>query len=159
MACPNCFGMREAAFGRNVSSLFPRVVWGDLVRQLHGFYVGILDRDESIEIHQRLQLVVFPPRWPRVKAQIVLSVNMTIPTKIDKNGWCTYPTMVPLVSTHGQLCLCENVATPNKGFASPLASLHKDGANSTKNNPRKARVSLLPQDIPPETARGRVAFR
>ena len=32
-------------------------------------------------------------------------VNIPIPTKIDKNGWCTYPKMVPLVLTHGQITL------------------------------------------------------
>ena len=30
-------------------------------------------------------------------------VNIPIPTKIDKNGWCTYPKMVPLVLTHSHI--------------------------------------------------------
>ena len=29
-------------------------------------------------------------------------VNIPIPTKIDENGWCTYPKMGPLVLTHNQ---------------------------------------------------------
>ena len=29
-------------------------------------------------------------------------VNIPIPTKIDLNGWCTYPKLVPLVLTHGE---------------------------------------------------------
>ena len=36
-------------------------------------------------------------------------VNIPIPTKIDYNGWCTYPKMVPLVLTHGHI---------NKAFTS-----------------------------------------
>ena len=30
-------------------------------------------------------------------------VNIPIPTKIDSNGCCTYPKMVPLVLTHSQM--------------------------------------------------------
>ena len=30
-------------------------------------------------------------------------VKIPIPTKIDKDGWCTYPKMVPLVLTHSHL--------------------------------------------------------
>ena len=41
--------------------------------------------------------------WPWVKIQIVPLVNIPIPTKIDQNGWCTYPKMVPLVLTHSRL--------------------------------------------------------
>ena len=42
--------------------------------------------------------------WPWVKIQIVPAVNIPIQTKIDKNGWCTYPKMVPLVLIHSQIC-------------------------------------------------------
>ena len=35
--------------------------------------------------------------WPWVK------ILHPIPTKIDKNGWCTYPKMVPLVLTHSHI--------------------------------------------------------
>ena len=30
-------------------------------------------------------------------------VNIPIPTKIDENGWCSYPTMVLLVLTHSHI--------------------------------------------------------
>ena len=30
-------------------------------------------------------------------------VNRPIPTKIDQNGWCTYPKIVPLVLTHSHV--------------------------------------------------------
>ena len=42
-------------------------------------------------------------KWPWVKSQIVPPVNITIPTKLDQDGWCTYPKMVSLVLTHSQL--------------------------------------------------------
>ena len=35
----------------------------------------------------------------------VLPVNIPISTKIDYNGWCTYPKMVPLVLSHGQMSM------------------------------------------------------
>ena len=34
-------------------------------------------------------------------------VNIPIPTKIDKNGWCTYPKMVPLDSTHSHVFVSQ----------------------------------------------------
>ena len=30
-------------------------------------------------------------------------VKIPIPTKIDYNGWCSYPKMVPLVLTHSHI--------------------------------------------------------
>ena len=37
--------------------------------------------------------------------QNLVPVNIPIPTKIDQNGWYTYPNMVPLVLNHGHMCL------------------------------------------------------
>ena len=44
---------------------------------------------------------VLPPQviWPWIK----FPVPLPIPTKIDYNGWCTCPNMVPLVLTHSHL--------------------------------------------------------
>ena len=41
--------------------------------------------------------------WPWVKSKSYPQVNIRTPTKIDSNGWCTYPKMVPLVLTHSHV--------------------------------------------------------
>ena len=35
-------------------------------------------------------------------------VNIPIPTKMDENGWCTYPKIVPLVLTHSRMTFFQN---------------------------------------------------
>ena len=58
-------------------------------------------------------------KWVWVK---IPSVNIPIPTKIDHNGWCTYPKMVPLVLIQSQMTgaqqaghvLLFSVRRPNK---------------------------------------------
>ena len=46
--------------------------------------------------------------WPWVKTQIVAPVNIPILSKIDYNGWRTYPKMVPLVLNHGHVSHNQN---------------------------------------------------
>ena len=41
--------------------------------------------------------------WPWVKIQIVFPGNIPIPTKLDSNGWCPHPKMVPLLLTHSHV--------------------------------------------------------
>ena len=69
--------------------------------------------------------VRFGGTWPWVKNQIVPPVNITIPTKIgSKNGWCTYPKMVPVVLNHGDM----NQGLTNHPSKLPVAQRKKDAA-------------------------------
>ena len=43
-------------------------------------------------------------KWNPLGSKSRVLVNIPIPTRIDKNGWCTYPKMVPLVLTHSHFC-------------------------------------------------------
>ena len=50
-----------------------------------------------------LKLHVFDVWHMAMGQKPVPPVNIPIPTKIDLNGWCTYPKMVPLVLTHSHI--------------------------------------------------------
>ena len=59
-------------------------------------------------------------------------VNIPISTKIDQNGWCTCPKVVPLVLTHSHVNLRNPKGEPKKSQLIPLvrtdSSKHHIGA-------------------------------
>ena len=65
-----------------------------------------------------------PPMW--VKIQIVPPGNIPKPTKIDQNGWCTYPNMVPLVLA------CFDPCFKKCAFLSLLVGTRVPGQKSRK---------------------------
>ena len=89
-------------------------------------------------------------------------VNIPTPSKIDQNGWCTYPKTVPLVLTHGLIeeqfgrdqSLSRDIF--EQRFALPLAHPCELGSGVSVNLPhkirkrrQKANTTLLSEEVHP----------
>ena len=62
--------------------------------------VDFLDKTRCFQVSCLSQKTTWQPDAEMAMGQKpVPPVNIPIPTKVDHNGWCTYPKMVPLVLT------------------------------------------------------------
>ena len=74
-----------------------------------------------------------PQTWPTSHVYMAMGqnpvppVNIPLPTKIDKNGWCTYPKMVPLVLTHSPIIFFCGLKKLGTRSTAPSTTPHPSG--------------------------------
>ena len=83
-------------------------------------------------------------------------VNIPIPTKIDYNGWCTYPKMVALVLTHshtgyGPFALPPRFPPSRPGTKKPAASGDRRGSRARSEFGRRRRCGSAKGKAPAPT--------